>query len=200
MGKQTKLINLTAVLVAAVAFLSFLLVHAYRAGQAAPVAQLSMEWKEVTASGVNSEEKVRIISYVDTFEQSMAQRDADKVLSFFSAPENDEEHKELDFIRSSDIVRDAAKSSARLFSTAGYNYILSAHYLRAVAAQGANIRVLVDELRVIPSGGEWAGYTAQVAHLVIELRETPHGYQIVRYYHENASENTARKYEGFIAQ
>ncbi len=158
--------------------------------------QLQMEWREVIATGVSDNEKDRIIEFVDTFERAIAQRDGDKALSFFSAPETDEEQEGLDFILGSDYARDGAKPLARLFTTAGYNFSTSAHYVRNVGAQEANVRVIVDELRVIPSGGEFVGYSANVARLIVELRETSHGYEIVRYYHENKD----GKYEGFIAE
>lgn len=158
--------------------------------------QLSLEWSEVVATGVSADEKERIVEFVDTFARAVAQRDSDKVLSFFSEPETDEEQQELDFILGSDYMRDSAKPLARLFTTAGYNFSTSAHYVRNVGAQEANVRVIVDELRVIPSGGEFVGYSANVARLVVELRETSHGYEIVRYYHEGKD----GKYEGFIAE
>ena len=163
--------------------------------------QLLMEWQEVVATGVSSEEKDRIIEFVDTFERAIAQHDTDKVLSFFSAPETDEERQELDFILGSVYARDGAKPLARLFTTAGYNFSLAAHYVRAVAAQDASTRVLVDEMRILHTNGEGSvGYFAQVAHLVVELRETSHGYEIVKYYHENPFQNRVRKYEGFVAE
>lgn len=163
---------------------------------AATKTQLQMEWREVVTTGVSNDEKERIISFVDTFERAIAQRDSDKVLSFFSEPETGEEQKELDFMLGSDYARDGAKPLARLFTTAGYNFSTSAHYVRNVGAQGANVRVILDELRVIPSGGEFVGYSANVARLVVELRETSHGYEIVHYYHEGKD----GKYEGFIAE
>lgn len=163
--------------------------------------QLLMEWQEVVATGVSNDEKDRIIEFVSTFERSIAQRDTEKVLSFFSAPETEEEQKELNFILGSDYARDGAKPLARLFTTAGYNYSLASHYVRSVAAQDGHIRVLVDEMRVIPSGGEWVGYLANVSRLIVELRETSHGYEIVEYYHEKPlSERERSKYEGFIAE
>lgn len=163
--------------------------------------QLSMEWSEVTATGVSSDEKDRIVSFVDTFERAVALHDGDKALSFFSAPETDEEQKELDFILGADLARVGVTSPARLFTTTGYNFSLAAHYVRAVTAQGADRRVLVDEMRVIPSGGEWVGYIANVSRLVVELRETSHGYEITQYYHEKPlSERERSKYEGFIAE
>ena len=162
--------------------------------------QLLMEWQGVVATGVSSDEKNLIVEFIDTFEHAVAQRDSDKALSFFSAPETDEERQELDFILGSDYARDGAKPLARLFTTAGYNFSLAAHYVRAVTAQGANTRVLVDEMRIIPSGGEWVGYIANVSRLVVELRETSHGYEITQYYHEKPlSERERSKYEGFIA-
>ncbi|OGK49793.1 hypothetical protein A3A56_03860 [Candidatus Roizmanbacteria bacterium RIFCSPLOWO2_01_FULL_40_32] len=163
--------------------------------------QLQMEWSEVTATGVGSEEKDRIVEFVDTFERAIAQRDSDKALSFFSAPETDEEQKELDFMLWRDVDPAGKQEGSRLFRTAGYNFSQAAHYVRGVAAQEANRRVLVDEMRILHTNGEGAvGYFAQVAHLVVELRETSHGYKITQYYHENAPQNSLRKYEGFIAE
>lgn len=158
--------------------------------------QLLMEWQEVVATGVSSDEKERIVSFIDIFEHAIAQKDTEKVLSFFSEPETSEEQKELDFILGSDYARDSAKPLARLFTTQGYNFSTSAHYVRNMGALGGNVRVIVDELRTIPSGGEWVGYSANVARLVIELRATSHGYQIVRYYHEGKD----GKFEGFVAE
>lgn len=162
-----------------------------------PAKQLQMEWREVVADGISSDEKDRIVEFVDAFERAIAQRDSNKVLSFFSAPETDEEQKELNFILGSDYARDGAKSPAqRLFITTGYNYSLGAHYVRAVAAQGANRKVFVDEMRILPSGGEWVGTVANVSRLIIELRATSHGYEIAQYYHDDKS----GKYEGFVAE
>lgn len=158
--------------------------------------QLAMEYREIVATGVSNDEKDRIVEFVDTFERAIAQRDSEKILSFFSEPETDEEQKELDFILGSDYARNGAKSLARLFTTQGYNFFTSAHYVRNVGVQGADVRVIVDELRIIPSGGEWVGYVANVSRLIVELRETSHGYEIVRYYHDDKD----GKYEGFTAE
>lgn len=163
---------------------------------AAPKDQLLMEWRKVVATGVSGDEEERIVEFVDTFERAIAQRDSDKVLSFFSEPETDKEQKEQDFILGSDYARDGAKPLARLFTTQGYNFSTSAHYVRNVSAQGANVRVVVDELRTIASGGEFVGYSANVSRLVVELRATAHGYEIVRYNHEGKD----GKYEGFVAE
>lgn len=165
-----------------------------------PKDQLLMEWREVVATGVSSDEKRRIASFVDTFERAIAQRDSEKVLSFFSEPETDEEQQDLDFILGSDYARDGAKPLARLFTTQGYNFFTSAHYVRNVGAQGANVRVIVDELRTIASGGEFVGYSANVARLIIELRETSHGHEIVRYFHEDSDNKSVLKYDGFVAK
>lgn len=166
----------------------------------AETAQLQLEWQEVVATGVSSEEKDRIVEFVDTFERAIAEHDSDKVVSFFSEPKTDEERQELDFILGSDYARDSAKPLPRLFSTAGYNFDLVAHYIREVSAQDANRRVVIDEMRAIPSGGEFVGTVANLARLVVELRATSHGYQISQYYHENVEEKGFKKYEGFIAK
>lgn len=155
-----------------------------------------LEWREVVAEGVSSDEKDRIVAFVDTFERAITQRDSDKVLSFFSAPGTDAEQKELKFILGADLAQVGATSSARLFTTAGYNFDLVAHYVRNVSAQGADRRVLIDEMRIIPSGGEWVGTVANVSRLVVELRATSHGYEIARYHHEGKD----GKYDGFVAE
>jgi len=163
--------------------------------------QLAMEYREIVATGVSSEEKERIVEFIDAFERAIAQKDTEKVLGFFSAPETDEEKSDLDFILGSDYARNGTKSLARLFTTQGYNFSTSAHYVRNVGAQGANVRVIVDELRIMHSGGEWVGYIANVSRLVIELRETSHGYEIAQYYHEKPlSDHERSKYEGFVAE
>lgn len=158
--------------------------------------QLQMEWREVVAEGVSSDEKDRIVAFVDTFERAITKRDSDKVLNFFSAPETDAQQNELNFILGADLAQVSATSSARLFTTTGYNFDLVAHYVRNVSAQGEDRRVIVDEMRIIRSGGEWVGTVANVSRLVVELRATSHGYEIVRYYHEGKD----GKYEGFIAE
>lgn len=170
--------------------------------QVAPVTveQLQMEDREVVATGVSQDEQKRIVSFVDIFERAISQRDSEKVLSFFSAPETDEEQEDLDFILWKDVDPAGKDGGSRLFRTAGYNFSTSAHYIRNVSAQGANVRVIVDELRVIPSGGEWVGYSAKVSRLVVELRATSHGYQIAQYYHEDLVRDGVKKYEGFIAE
>lgn len=197
--KYSVLILLGAVLLTVVVFCRLFLINQNPIPSGAP-SGLLMEWREVIATGVSSEEKERIVEFIDTFERAIAQKDTDKVLSFFSEPETDEEQKELEFILGSDYARDSAKPFARLFTTAGYNFDLSAHYVRNVSAQGANRRVVIDELRVIPSGGEFVGYSAKVSRLVFELSETSHGYEIERYYHEGIDKDAVKKYEGFTAK
>ncbi len=165
-----------------------------------PKDQLLMEWRDVVATGVNNDEKDRIVLFVDTFERAIAQKDRDKVLSFFTDPETKAEQDELDFILWRDVDPTGKQDSSRLFTTAGYNFNLTAHYTREVRKAGARVQVIVDELRVIPSGGEWAGYSAQVSRLAVELRESSHGYEIVRYYHQEPASNRDLKYKGFIAE
>ena len=168
---------------------------------ATSISQLKMEWSEVVAEGVSSDEADLIEEFVDTFESAIAQRDSEKALSFFSAPESDEDREELEFILGEDLATESDPTPfTRLFRTAGYNFRYGAHYVRNVSAQGANRRIVVEEMRIIPSGGEWAGTVANVSRLVVELRATSHGYQIVRYYHESEDPNSVGKYEGFVAE
>lgn len=162
--------------------------------------EIQLKAEEVVVNGISNEDKELIVTFIDTFERAIAQRDSDKVLSFFSKPETDKEREDLDFILGSDYARDSAKPLARLFTTAGYNFDLSAHYVRSVSAQGANTQVIIDELRIIPSGGEFVGYVAKVSRLVVELRESSHGYEIVSYYHEDIDKDAVKKYEGFTAR
>jgi len=163
--------------------------------------QLKMEWRDIVAEGVSRDEADRIEEFIDTFESAISQRDSDKALSFFSAPESEDEQGELEFLLGEDLATKSDPTPfTRLFRTAGYNFRYGAHYVRNVSAQGANRRVLVDEMRIIPSGGEWAGTVANVSRLVVELRTTSHGYQIARYYHESENPDSVGKYEGFVAE
>lgn len=156
----------------------------------------TLEVREIIATGFSSDEQERIVSFVDTFERAVAERDSNKVLRLFSEPETDSEKSELDFILWRDVDPSGTQEGSRLFTTAGYNFTLTKHEVREVRKDGAQVKVFVDELRTFPSGDN----SAHVSRMLVKLRETSHGYAVVRYYHQEPTANRDLKYEGFIAE
>ncbi|MCB7372761.1 hypothetical protein LI003_22985, partial [Bacteroides caccae] len=63
----------------------------------------------------------------------------------------------------------------------------------------AHLRVIVDELRIIASGGEFVGYIAKVARLELILDKTAHGYKIAQYYFMDNPDHRATKYDGLTS-
>lgn len=164
------------------------------------VNEIVLEGQGVSASGVSDEEQTQIVAFVDTFESALQQRDAEKVMNFFSAPATKEEQSELDSILGVDLARvGVSDPTTRLFMTQGRNFSVNAHYVRSVSRQGARVRVIVDELRIIASGGEFVGYIAKVAHLALELDQTAHGYKIAQYYFTDNTDHRAAKYDGLTS-
>lgn len=162
--------------------------------------EIILEAQGVSTSGVSSNEQTQIVAFADTFESALQQRDAEKVISFFSVPETKEEQSELDSIIGKDLARvGVSRPTTRLFTTQGRNFSVAAHYVRSVSRQGAQVRVIVDELRIIPSGGEFVGYIAKVARLALELDQTAHGYKIAQYYFTDTTNHRAAKYDGLTS-
>lgn len=82
--------------------------------------EIVLEAQGVSTSGVSSDEQTQIVAFTDTFESALQQRDAEKVLSFFSSPETKEEQSELDSINGVDLARVGVSSpTTRLFTTQG---------------------------------------------------------------------------------
>jgi hypothetical protein len=163
------------------------------------MSEIVLEAQEVNTSGVSSDEQTQIVAFVDTFESALQQRDAAKVMSFFSAPETKEEQSELDSIFGADLAHVGVSNPTRLFTTQGRNFSVDAHYVRSVSRQGARVRVIVDELRIIPSGGEFVGYIAKVARMALELDQTAHGYKIAQYYFTDNTNHSTAKYDGLTS-
>lgn len=162
--------------------------------------EIVLEAQGVSASGISDEEQTQILSFVDTFESALQQRDAEKVMSFFSPPETKEEQSELDSIIGVDLARvGVSNPTTRLFTTQGRNFSVTAHYVRSVGAQGAQVRVIVEELRIVASGGEFVGYIAKVARLALILDKTAHGYKITQYYFTDTTKHSATKYDGLTS-
>lgn len=162
--------------------------------------EIVLEAQGVTTSGVSDNEQRQIVAFSDTFESVLEQRDAKRVMSFFSPPETKEEQLELDSILGADLARVGVSSSTtRLFATQGRNFSVDAHYVRSVSQQGAQTRVIVDELRIIASGGEFVGYIAKVARLSLILDKTAHGYKIAQYFFTDTTGHSATKYDGLTS-
>lgn len=163
-----------------------------------PKSEISLEYKSVISRGVSEEEQQQIEKFVETFENALKQRDAEKTLSFFSAPETKEEQSELDSIMGADLARVGVSNPTRLFTTQGRNFTVTAHYVRSMGAQGAQVRVIVEEMRIIASGGEFVGYIAKVARMALVLDKSATGYKIAQYYFDSA-DHSASKYDGLTS-
>lgn len=162
--------------------------------------EIVLEAQEISASGISSDEQTRIVAFTNTFELALQQRDVKKVMSFFSTPETKEEQSELDSIIGKDLARvGVSNPTTRLFTTQGRNFSVAAYYPRSVSRQGARVRVIVDELRIIPSGGEFVGYIAKVARMTLELDQTAHEYKIAQYYFTDNTNHRAAKYDGLTS-
>ncbi|GEM_PF-6815837 len=162
--------------------------------------EIVLEAQGISASGISSDEQTQIVAFVGTFESALQQRDAEKVMGFFSAPKTKEEQSELDSILGADLARvGVSNPTTRLFMTQGRNFSVTAHYVRSVSRQGAGVRVVVDELRIIPSGGEFVGYIAKVARMTLELDQTAHGYKIAQYYFTDNTDHRPAKYDGLTS-
>lgn len=162
--------------------------------------EIVLEAQGVSASGVSDEEQTQIVAFTETFEQALQERNSEKTMSFFSPPETKGEQSELDSIAGADLARvGVSNPTTRLFTTQGRNFSVDAHYVRSVSRQGAQVRVIVDELRIIASGGEFVGYIAKVARLALILDKTSHGYNIAQYYFTDNANHHAAKYDGLTS-
>ncbi len=161
--------------------------------------EIVLEAQGISASGVSDDKQTQVVALTDTFENALQQRDAEKVMNFFSSPETKEEQSELDSILGVDLARVGVSNPARLFATQGRNFSVDAHYVRSVSRQGARVRVIVDELRIIPSGGEFVGYVAKVVRMALELDQTAYGYKIAQYYFTDNTNHRAAKYDGLTS-
>lgn len=171
-----------------------------QAQQANTLNEIALEAQGIKVSDVSDDEQTQIVVFTDAFESALQRRDAEKVMSFFSAPETKEEQSKLDSILGADLARVGVSSpTTRLFMTQGRNFSVDAHYVRSVSRQGAQVRVIVDELRIIASGGEFVGYIAKAARMALILDKTAHGYQIAQYYFTDNPDHHAIKYDGLTS-
>ena len=160
--------------------------------------QLNLPYKEITVSGVDGEKQKQIEDFIATFYNHKHDRDTERLMSLFAAPTTPEEQSDLDFILGKD-GKTIDKPLSRLFSTQGYEHTTSGYFIRDISLVGGDIKVSVDELRTMYSGGEYVGYTAQVSNLMLDIAQASDGYKIARYYHKDL-QDTPDKYEGFVAR
>lgn len=157
--------------------------------------------KETIIVGITSKDQKDIESFVAIFYRDMSSKNAKKLLGNFSAPSNEQEQNDLDFLFAKDLEYGKPDTLPRLFSTQLYNYTLVAYDLRSIKKTDNSFTVEVDEMRVIYSGlvenGGDIVYTAKVASFTLELNNEHDGLKILRYYHKDA--NIPAKYEGFEA-
>lgn len=156
--------------------------------------QVSLPYEQIKLSGIDSTKQKQVEDFVDLFYNHKQLKDIDKLLGLFTQPKTTEEQDDLDFVLGKDIENDP-KPLSRLFSTQGYRHTTSGYFIRDISLVGGDIKVSVDELRTFYSGGEYVGFTAQVAKLTFDLVDINEGLKVKSYYHRNAQ----GKYEGFTA-
>lgn len=134
--------------------------------------QLNLPFEQVKVSGVDGAQQKQIEDFINKFYEYQQQKDIEKLLALFTPPANKQEQNDLDFL-------------------------LGGYYIRDITRHNDTVTVLVDEMRVIYSGGEYVGYSANIANLVLEIKQSKNELKIVKYYHAQANDISAL--EGFIA-
>ncbi len=157
--------------------------------------QVNLPDEQIKVTGIDSTKQKQIEDFVDKFYEYQYEREIDKLLTLFTPPVNKEEQDELDSLLGKDYATGDEKTLPRLFSTQGLSFRVPARYIRTISAQSGAITVLVDEMRVMYSGMEYVGYTAQVSKFTLDLVDTNNGLKLESYYHNNKQ----GKYEGFSA-
>jgi len=157
--------------------------------------QVNLQNEQIKVTGIDSTKQKQIEDFADKFYEYQQQREIDKLLALFTPPADKQEQDELDSLLGKDYATGDEKPLPRLFSTQGLSYRVPARYIRTISAQNSAITVLVDEMRVMYSGMEYVGYTAQITKLTLDLVDTNEGLKISNYYHKDVQ----GKYEGFGA-
>lgn len=161
--------------------------------------ELNLTYKQIVTTGINGDEQKKIEEFIDQFEGYLMQRDS-AVLDLFTPPANKRERDDLDFIIGKDLPADNnGKVLPRLFTTQGFSSKTAGYYVREIHKEDLGIKVAVDEMRVIYSGGEDVGYTAKITNLVVELTEVNGSYKVTRYYQSNPSGDFQLKYQGLMS-
>ncbi|OGG13792.1 hypothetical protein A2773_01560 [Candidatus Gottesmanbacteria bacterium RIFCSPHIGHO2_01_FULL_39_10] len=141
------------------------------------ITQLNLPYEQIEISGIDNIQQKQTEDFINKFYEYQQQKEIDKVLALFTPPANKQEQDDLNF----------------LLGTPKYNYTLGGYYIRGMERHNDTTTVLVDEMRVIYSGGEYVGFSANIANLTLETTQTQNGVKIVSYKHNSK----AGKYEGF---
>lgn len=149
---------------------------------------------QTTTKNISEQEQKQIEDFINKFYDYQQQRAIDKLVALFTPPSNKQEQDDLDFLLGKDLTRVSAKPQ-RLFTTQGFNYTIGGYYIRNIARHNDATTLLLDEMRTMYSGGEYVGYSANIAPLIMEVIHTNNKLQIVGYKHLQSSS----KYEGFSA-
>lgn len=160
--------------------------------------QLNLSYEQVKASGVDSAQQKQIEDFVATFYDYLYEKDITKLLALFTPATTKEEQNDLDFLLGKDYAVGTDKPLPRLFSTQGYNYNVGGYYIRDITHHNDTTAVLIDEMRVIYSGGEYVGWSANIANLTLKINQNKSELKIVKYYHQQPN-TKANKYNGFEA-
>lgn len=156
--------------------------------------QVNLPYEQIKVSGVDNTKQKQVEDFITLFYNHKQNKDTYKLLGLFTTPTTKEEQDDLSFVLGKD-DKTNDKPLSRLFSTQGYEHTTSGYFIRDISLVGGDTKVSVDELRTFYSGGEYVGFTAQVAKLTFYLVNMNNGLGVKSYYHQNAQ----GKYEGFAA-
>ncbi len=156
--------------------------------------QVNLPYEQIKVSGIDDTKQKQVEDFVALFYNYKQNKDTDKLLVLFTTPITKKEKDDLIFVLGKD-DKTNDKPLSRLFSTQGYRHTTSGYFIRDISLVGGDTKVSVDELRTFYSGGEYVGFTAQVAKLAFDLVDINNELKIKSYYHQDAQ----NKYEGFTA-
>jgi hypothetical protein len=167
--------------------------HSARISPATNLTQLNLPYAQVEISGIDNVEQKQIEDFVSKFYEYQQQKDVGKLLALFIPPSNEQEQNDIDFLLGKDLARVSATTQTRILTSQEYNYNVNGYYIRAITRHNGTTTVLVDEMRTIYSGGEFVGYSTNIAKLTIEITSLDREPKIIAYKHSKV----VGKYEGF---
>jgi len=142
------------------------------------------------SSNITSDEEKKIEDFVYGFEAERKLQNADKIMSYFTPPTSAEDKSNFDFIMGKDLSPNKTTDSPRLFTTQGFFNWVGASAIKSVNKNEGTIIVKVDELRIsyasMVEPPSKPGYSTNILPVTIELKVTPQGFKIDKYYRDSS--------------
>ncbi len=168
--------------------------------------EIQINYQETVLNGVDEIEEEKIKEFIGTFEKYYSnstggfryRKSAKEMFSLFISPESKEEQEEVNgYLGDFGNRIGDDNDTTFLYTSHGYNHSHDMHYVRKIAKTSTIVKVYVDELRTYQYNGATgelatSGVTANIQSLIFELKKTPEGYKIAKYYHEGKNS----KYDG----